>query len=300
MILQVTLAGVIPLASSTMQGMFQGRGQMKSSTWSSSLGFCHGAKPPKNTLYIHFCLSVHAAFSLQNKQKVTVHLVQSSGSRSELDNTCTKKEQWKENQPFLTCHSDEVGAGVNASYCVPGFTEIIPTVSPFDVSDGEILTGHSNPAMTLPVPGVASFGVSIADAAQGHCTVFHWWTRGIHWHEGKSWSIWWRTKGIISFIGLQFPPNVSSFYYMATLTKPTTQYGHHRADPRATGLTLLKMSESWKKHNLHWTLRSMRADSPDPCWFLELQRYQPLSSLCMLGKQCLCPSNAFLPSLYQV
>lgn len=36
--LRAILAGVIPSASSAMQGMFQGRGQMKSSTWSFSLG----------------------------------------------------------------------------------------------------------------------------------------------------------------------------------------------------------------------------------------------------------------------
>lgn len=71
----------------------------------------------------------------------------------------------KKKKTFLTCHADELGAGVGASYCVPCLAEIIPTVILFDISDGEILTGHSNPAMTLPAPGVVSFGVSIAAAA---------------------------------------------------------------------------------------------------------------------------------------
>lgn len=73
----------------------------------------------------------------------------------------------------------------------------------------------------LLVPLVVSFGVSIAAAAQGHCTTFHWWIRGIHWHEGKLWSVWWKTKGIVSLLGLQFPPNVSSFYHIATPSDKT-------------------------------------------------------------------------------
>lgn len=68
----------------------------------------------------------------------------------------------------------------------------------------------------LLVPFVVSLGVSIATAAQGNSTAFHWRTRGIHWHARKSRSIWWRTEDIVTFMGVQIPPNVSSFYHMAT------------------------------------------------------------------------------------
>lgn len=111
----------------------------------------------------YFCFSVHAGFSLENKHKVTVQLIKGSASRLDI-NTIYKKKQRKENKPFLTCHGDEVKAGVNASHCVPGFAEIIPTVLLFNVSEGKILTGPFSTAMTFPVPDVASFRVSIAAA----------------------------------------------------------------------------------------------------------------------------------------